>query len=249
MALTPPGITVRINGATRTGSPEARKTLADFLRDDLGLTGTHVGCEHGVCGSCTVIVDGRAVRSCLMLAVQAAGHEVTTIEGLAPDGGLGTLQQAVWDSPSFPCGFCTPGSVMQATAVLNDHADDRAQQLPREPGRSPMAHARVLSVDVSAARALPGVVAVLTGAELEAITVPGPDALTAMIGGGGPTPEFTLLATDKVRFVGDPVAIVVAESRYLAEDGCELVEVEYDELPAAGNAAFPLDPGSPPPFA
>jgi carbon-monoxide dehydrogenase large subunit len=115
--------------------------------------------------------------------------------------------------------------------------------------RSPMAHARVLSVDVSAARALPGVVAVLTGTELEAITVPGPDALTALIGGGGPTPEFTLLATDKVRFVGDPVAIVVAESRYLAEDGCELVDVEYDELPAVVNAAFALDPESPPLFA
>src|SRR5690242_21409434 len=93
-------ITLRVNGAARTGSPEARKTLADFLRDDLDLTGTHVGCEHGVCGACTVIVDGRAVRSCLMLAVQAAGSEVTTAEGLAPDGGhggyqgLGPLQQA-----------------------------------------------------------------------------------------------------------------------------------------------------------
>ena len=86
-------ITLRVNGATCTGSPEARKTLADFLRDDLSLTGTHVGCEHGVCGACTVIVDGRAVRSCLMLAVQAAGSEVTTIEGLASDGGLGPLQQ------------------------------------------------------------------------------------------------------------------------------------------------------------
>ena len=103
-------ITVRVNGATRTGSPEARKTLADFLRDDLDLTGTHVGCEHGVCGACTVIVDGRAVRSCLMLAVQAAGSEVTTVEGLAPDGELGPLQQAMWDSHSFQCGFCTPGS-------------------------------------------------------------------------------------------------------------------------------------------
>jgi carbon-monoxide dehydrogenase small subunit len=111
-------ITLRVNGATREGSPEARKTLADFLREDLDLTGTHVGCEHGVCGACTVIVDGRAVRSCLMLAVQAAGSEVTTIEGLAPDGGLGPLQQAMWDSHSFQCGFCTPGFVMQATAFL-----------------------------------------------------------------------------------------------------------------------------------
>src|SRR5690348_18402046 len=77
-------IALTVNGTARTGSPEARKTLADFLRDDLNLTGTHLGCEHGVCGACTVIVDGRAVRSCLMLAVQAAGSEVTTIEGLAP---------------------------------------------------------------------------------------------------------------------------------------------------------------------
>ena len=115
--------------------------------------------------------------------------------------------------------------------------------------RSPMAHARVLSVDVSAARALPGVVAVLTGADLEAMTVPGPDALMALMGWAGPTPEFTLLATDKVRLVGDPVAVVVAESRYLAEDGCELVEVEYDDLPPVVDAAFALDPGSPPLFA
>src|SRR6478672_354949 len=115
--------------------------------------------------------------------------------------------------------------------------------------RSPMAHARVLSVDVSAARALPGVVAVHTGAELEAITVPGPDALMALMGWAGPTPEFTLLATDKVRLVGDPVAVVIAESRYIAEDGCELVEVEYEDLPPVMDAAFALDPGSPPLFA
>jgi aerobic carbon-monoxide dehydrogenase large subunit len=115
--------------------------------------------------------------------------------------------------------------------------------------RSPLAHARVLSVDVSAARALPGVVAVFTGAELEAMTVPGPDVLMAMLGGGGPTPEFSLLATDRVRFAGDPVAIVIAESRYVAEDGCELVEVEYDDLPPVTNASFALDPSSPPLFA
>jgi aerobic carbon-monoxide dehydrogenase large subunit len=115
--------------------------------------------------------------------------------------------------------------------------------------RSPLAHARVLSVDVSAARALPGVVAALTGAELEAMTVPGPDALMALLGWAGPTPEFTLLATDKVRFAGDPVAVVVAGSRYLAEDGCELVEVEYDELPPVTNASFAIDPSSPPLFA
>ena len=125
-------ITMRVNGATREGSTGARKTLADFLSDDLNLTGTHVGCEHGVCGACTVIVDGRAVRSCLMLAVQAADSEVTTIEGLAPDGeheGLGPLQQAMWDSHSFQCGFCTPGFVMQATAFLGNHPDADEQQI------------------------------------------------------------------------------------------------------------------------
>ena len=124
-------ITVRVNGVTRTGSPEARKTLADFLRDDLDLTGTHLGCEHGVCGACTVIVDGRAVRSCLMLAVQAVGSEVTTVEGLAAEGDLGTLQQAMWDSHSFQCGFCTPGFVMQATAFL-DARPDAAEREIRE---------------------------------------------------------------------------------------------------------------------
>ena len=115
--------------------------------------------------------------------------------------------------------------------------------------RSPMAHARVLSVDVSAARELPGVVAVLTGADLEAMTVPAPDPLLAMFSAGGPTPEFTLLATDKVRFMGDPLVVVIAESRYLAEDGCELVEAEYEDLPPVVDAAFALDPSSPPLFA
>jgi carbon-monoxide dehydrogenase small subunit len=125
-------ITMRVNGAARAGEVEARKTLADFLREDLDLTGTHLGCEHGVCGACTVIVDGRPVRSCLMLAVQAAGSEVTTVEGLAPDGALGALsplQQAMADSHSFQCGFCTPGFVMQATAFLGAHPDASEREI------------------------------------------------------------------------------------------------------------------------
>ncbi len=115
--------------------------------------------------------------------------------------------------------------------------------------RSPLAHAAVLDVDVSAARALPGVVAVLTGTDLEAVTIPGPDPLLAMMGGGGPMPEYSLLATDKVRFVGDPVAVVIAESRYIAEDGCDLIEVSYEDLPPVASAAVALDAGSPPLFA
>ena len=116
-------VRLTVNGDISTINVEARRLLSDALRHDLGLTGTHVGCEHGVCGACTVIVDGRTVRSCLMLAVQAAGREVTTVEGLAPDGALGPLQQAMADSHSFQCGFCTPGFVVQATAFLSAHPD------------------------------------------------------------------------------------------------------------------------------
>jgi carbon-monoxide dehydrogenase large subunit len=116
--------------------------------------------------------------------------------------------------------------------------------------RSPMAHGQVLAVDAEAARALPGVVAVYTGTDMAAMTLPGQDPLFALMsGGGGPAPEYSLLATDKVRFVGDPVAIVVADSRYLAEDGCELVEVDYADLPPVATAATALDAGGPRLFA
>ncbi|HVT68871.1 MAG TPA: xanthine dehydrogenase family protein molybdopterin-binding subunit [Trebonia sp.] len=115
--------------------------------------------------------------------------------------------------------------------------------------RSPLANGRVVAVDASAARELPGVVAVLTGADLDAVTRRGPDPLLAMMGAGGPMPDYSLLATDRVRFVGDPVAIVVAESRYLAEDGCELVEVDYEDLPPVMSADAALAPGSLPVFA
>jgi carbon-monoxide dehydrogenase small subunit len=114
-------VTLTVNGSERSGRVEARRTLADFLRDDLTLTGTHLGCEHGVCGACTVLVDGVSARSCLMLAVQAGGAEVTTIEGLAADGELDPLQQALRDSHSFQCGFCTPGFVMTAVELLREN--------------------------------------------------------------------------------------------------------------------------------
>jgi carbon-monoxide dehydrogenase small subunit len=111
-----------VNGTARSGVVEPRRTLADFLRDDLDLTGTHLGCEHGVCGACTVLLDGEPVRSCLMLAVQARGSEVLTIEGLAsPDGEMNPLQQALWASHGFQCGFCTPGFLMQITALLAEN--------------------------------------------------------------------------------------------------------------------------------
>ena len=109
---------ITVNGKSHARVVESRLTLADFLRHELGLTGTHLGCEHGVCGACTVLVDGRTARACLMFAVQANGSEVTTVEGLTPDGGLSVLQQAFMDNHGLQCGFCTPGMVMSAVYLL-----------------------------------------------------------------------------------------------------------------------------------
>jgi carbon-monoxide dehydrogenase small subunit len=116
-------IQLTVNGRPREGFAEPRRTLADFLREELQLTGTHVGCEHGVCGACTVLLDGAAVRSCLLFAVQADGAEITTVEGLEVDGELAPLQQAMRERHGFQCGFCTPGFLMSAHALLQDDLD------------------------------------------------------------------------------------------------------------------------------
>jgi carbon-monoxide dehydrogenase small subunit len=113
-------ITVTVNGTPHGRTVETRLLLSDFLRQDLGLTGTHVGCEHGVCGACTVLLDDEPVRSCLMLAVQADGRTVATVEGLAPDGQLHPLQQAFHERHGLQCGFCTPGILMTLVAFLRD---------------------------------------------------------------------------------------------------------------------------------
>ncbi len=115
-------ISVTVNGRVRSVSCEPRKLLSDVLREDLNLTGTHIGCEHGSCGACTVMLDGAAVRSCLVFAVQAGGHEITTVEGIAnPDGSLSAVQEAMQDCHGLQCGFCTPGIVVSLTAYLRDH--------------------------------------------------------------------------------------------------------------------------------
>ncbi len=117
-------VTLTVNGAPRRAVVEARKTLADTLREDLGLTGTHLGCEHGVCGACTVLLDGEAVRSCLMFAVQADGADVVTVEGVAPAvGQLSDVQQAMHECHGLQCGFCTPGFVVSITALLERDPD------------------------------------------------------------------------------------------------------------------------------
>jgi carbon-monoxide dehydrogenase small subunit len=127
-------VKVTVNGTQREAPAEARRTLADFLREDLGLTGTHVGCEHGVCGACTVLLDGRAVRSCLLLAAQADGAEVTTIEGLERNGIFHPLQEALRRNHSFQCGFCTPGFVMTALEILQDGRTLTEDELRHELG-------------------------------------------------------------------------------------------------------------------
>jgi len=115
-------VEITVNGQPRQAAIEPRLTLADFLRERCGLTGTHLGCEHGVCGACTVLLDGAAVRSCLVFAVQADGRDVTTIEDLAgADGELSPVQRAFCDAHGLQCGFCTPGFVVSLTAFLRDH--------------------------------------------------------------------------------------------------------------------------------
>jgi aerobic-type carbon monoxide dehydrogenase small subunit (CoxS/CutS family) len=117
----PRRIELMVNGRRCSGEVAPRLHLGDFLRHTLGLTGTHLGCEHGVCGACTVIVDGRAVRSCLMFAFQAEGAIVETVEGLADDAGLHALQQAFTEHHALQCGFCTPGMLMSLAAYLREH--------------------------------------------------------------------------------------------------------------------------------
>jgi len=120
-------VSMAINGQTYDGLVEPRKLLVDFIREDAGLTGTHIGCEHGVCGACTILLDGETIRSCLTFAVQAQGKQLWTVESLAENGKLSPLQNAFWENHGLQCGFCTPGILMTAVELLRDNSspDDR----------------------------------------------------------------------------------------------------------------------------
>ena len=111
-------IQITVNGSKHNAQVKVRKLLSDFIREDLGLVGTHVGCEHGICGACTVLLNGETTRSCLMFAVQADGAEISTVEGLARDGKLHPLQEAFWENHGLQCGFCTPGFLLTACELL-----------------------------------------------------------------------------------------------------------------------------------
>ena len=130
MSETKRTVTLTVNGKRYSAEAEVRLTLADFIRHTLGLTGTHLGCEHGVCGACTILLDGQSARSCLMLAVQADGHEILTVEGIAPnDKELHPLQEAFRDNHGLQCGFCTPGMLTTLIEFLRDNPDPTEQEV------------------------------------------------------------------------------------------------------------------------
>lgn len=290
-------IRLTVNGRERSGHASPRLSLADFLRDRLGLRGTHVACEEGTCGACTVLLDDEAVCSCLVLAVQAHGRDVTTVEGLARDGRPTAIQQAFCREHALQCGFCTPGFLMASTALLqrcpqpsepviratlggnlcrctgytpvvNALLDGRASARPARPSRgligadidpaedealvrgegtfvsdvnfpgmvhaallrSPHARARIIRLDVSAARSAPGVISAVSFRDLADAMKPLPQILPhPALRSRTPLP----LASDRVRYVGEPIAIVIAKDRYQAEDAVALIDVSFEpEQPA-----------------
>ncbi len=122
-------IALTVNGRPYEAEVESRRLLVDFLREDLGLKGAHIGCEHGVCGTCTVLMDGESIRSCITLAVQANGSSILTVEGLATDGRLHPLQEAFWDNQALQCGYCTPGMLLRAYELLREQPRPTAAQV------------------------------------------------------------------------------------------------------------------------
>ena len=122
-------ISVTVNGIKYEREVEARKLLVDFIREDLGLTGTHIGCEHGQCGACTIIFNGKSLKSCLMFAVQANGAEILTVEGLAKDGKLHPIQEAFWENHALQCGYCTPGMLMSSYVLLKENPNPTEEEI------------------------------------------------------------------------------------------------------------------------
>ena len=329
-------VRITINGEVFEETVPIRMLLTDFIRERAGLTGTHVGCTYeGVCGACTVHLDGEAVKSCLMLAVQADGHAVTTVEGLAPNGQLSPLQKSFNENHALQCGYCTPGILMNMAEFIEKHPNptdeeirhalignlcrctgyvhivdavrEAAKQLrPPEarpsratrtdisgseqmdhptdaspadgwfgakfnrkedqrlltgrgryiadivvPGmlhlvfvRSQVAHARIKSIDTSKAKAMPGVVAVITGDDIKDQIAPLPQPVVVP-NMPAKYPTHWPLAVGKVRFHGDALAAVVARDKYVAEDAAEAIEVDYEELPYVGDPEAALKPGAP----
>ncbi len=310
-------VSMTVNGAHESADVEPRLLLVHFLRETLGLTGTHVGCDTSNCGACTVHLNGEAVKSCTLLAVQADGAAVKTIEGMGQEGSLHPLQEAFWEHHGLQCGYCTPGMIMASADLLERNPKPteqrgprsaRGQPLPlhrlpqhRQGGaisvrpraregrvmtaleaptapwvgqaikrkedprlimgraryiddinvtgqlwasfvRSPEAHAKILSIDTSAAKAFPGVHAVFTGHDLD-LEAPLP---MAWVPPGVPVnnPPHWAIAKDEVHHVGDPVALVIGSDRYSVVDAAAQVMVEYDPLPVVTNIETALEDGA-----
>jgi len=313
-----------VNGSEVSVDVTPRELLVDTLRDRLGLTGTKVGCETGECGACTVLVDGKATKSCMVLAASADGSQVTTVEGLTADGELSPIQEAFWREYATQDGFAAPGVMMSVADLLSRNPDPSSDEIrswldgnlcrvtgyhnvvravhsaakrltgdeadspqpdggligasvpPTEapallrgedkfiadvslPGmayasilRSPHGHARVASIDASAAKSAPGVIRVFTGSDVEGIMplpviwVPQdveshfPPHPSGIVPG-----SMTVLATDRVRFAGDAVAVVVADTQQQADDAVQLIAVDYEVLPAVTEVQDALAQGAP----
>ncbi|KZD21641.1 molybdopterin-dependent oxidoreductase [Tardiphaga robiniae] len=289
-----------INGHSFSQQPQAGQCLRTFLRE-LGHFGVKKGCDAGDCGACTVLLDGEPVHSCIIPAFRAEGHAVTTIEGLASDGGIHPMQQAFLDAQGFQCGFCTSGMIVTCASLnqaqradlgaalkgnlcrctgyraIEDALDGKSNVEDAEPGtafgrnlpapagpqvvtgkarytfdvtmdrllhlkmlRSPHPHARVVSIDTSVARAMPGVHAVLTHADTPATLFS-----TARHEIDAMDPEDTRVLDDVARFIGQKVVAVVAESEAIAEEACRRIDVVYDILPAVFDPAAAIAPGAP----
>ena len=310
-------LSVELNGELVELGVESRRLLVHFIRDDCGLTGTHIGCDTGNCGACTVILDGEAVKSCMLLAVQADGSTIETVESLAEvDGELHPLQRAFSEHHALQCGYCTPGDADEREAparpepqperaggaqgdpgeplplhrlrrhrrgdprhrrgaLVTTTAPERVElergayqgrSIPRKEDRrlvqgqgvfvddvrrhgmgyvhfvrSPYAHAKIVSIDVSAALELPGVFGTLTGDEVAISTDPFFQITTAP----GSNVRDYALAVGKVRYAGEAVVAVAAATRELARDAADLVEVDYDPLPVVVDARVTLDEDAP----
>ena len=300
-------VSMTVNGAQESAEVEPRLLLVHFLRETLGLTGTHVGCDTSNCGACTVHLNGEAIKSCTLLAVQADGAEVKTIEGMGQEGALHPLQEAFWEHHGLQCGYCTPGMIMAsadllqrnpnpteqevrealagnlcrctgyhnivkavlaASSVMSAPAADRwvGQAIKRKEDprlimgraryiddinvtgqlwasfvRSPEAHAKIVSIDTSAAKAYPGVKAVFTGNDVD-LESPLPLAWVPP-GVEVNNPPHWAIAKDEVHHVGDPVALVIGEDRYAVVDAAEQVLVEYDPLPVVTDPEAALAGG------
>jgi len=315
-----------VNGTEVSVDVSPRELLVETLRDQLGLTGTKVGCETGECGACTVLLGGKAVKSCMVLAASAEGSQVTTVEGLAQGGALSPIQEGFWEEYATQDGFSTPGVMMSVADLLSRNPDPTSAEIrawldgnlcrvtgyhnlvravhsaakrlagdhepasPQDDGtligaavppteapallrgedrfiadvslpgmayasilRSPHGHATITSIDASAATDAPGVIRVFTGADvasimpLPVIWVPQdveshfPPHPSGIVPGSG----MTVLATDRVRFAGDPVAVVIADTQQQADDALQLITVDYEVLPAVTEVQPALADGAP----